>query len=99
MQPTASLAKPALEPDERAMLAATRQLPMWKDVFEPFVRDQLADYCAAIRGNCEALGVPYIDLNDLDYRGLCFVDYGHTTDIANGHIARCLAEHLGHSSG
>jgi acyl carrier protein len=94
MQPTASLAKPALEPDEQAMLAATRQLPMWQDVFEPFVRDRLAEYCAAIRDNCEALGVPYIDLDDLDYRGVCFVDYGHTTDTANGHIARRLAERL-----
>ncbi len=94
MQPTATLAKPELEPDERAMLAATRQFPMWKDVFEPFVLGRLADYAAAIRGNCEALGVPYIDLNDIDYPGLCFFDYGHTTDTANGHVARRLAECL-----
>jgi hypothetical protein len=92
MQPTSCLAKPELEPDEQAMLAATRQFPMWKDVFEPYVRDQLSDYVAAIQRNCEALNVPYIDLNAIDYQGVCFVDYGHTTDTANEQIARFLAE-------
>lgn len=94
MQPTSCLAKPALEPDEQALLAAFRQYPMWRDVFEPAVRDQLDDYIAGVRGNCDALGVPFVDLNAIDYQGVCFIDYGHTTDLANAHIADYLADYL-----
>jgi acyl carrier protein len=94
MQPTSTLAKPQLEPDEQAMLAAVRHVPMWRDVFEPYVRDQLPDYTAAIRANCAALDVPYLDLNAIDYPGICFVDYGHTTDLGNAQIAEHLARHL-----
>lgn len=94
MQPTSTLAKPELAPDEQALLAAVRQFPIWKDVFEPYVMTQLPAYTAAIRRNCEALGVPYVDLNEIDYDGVCFVDYGHTTDTANMQIANYLARHL-----
>jgi hypothetical protein len=98
MQPTATLAKPELEPDEQALLAAAQPFPIWKDVFEPYAMDQLPAYTAAIRANCEALDVPWLDLNDVDYRGICFVDYGHTTDLANAQIADHLARHLGFGS-
>lgn len=94
LQPTSTLAKPELEPDEQALIAAVRQFPIWKEVFEPYVRDQLPSYTAAIRDNCEALGVPFVDLNEVDYQGVCFVDYGHTTDLANAQIAAYLARRL-----
>jgi acyl carrier protein len=94
MQPTSTLAKPELEPDEQAMLAAVRQIPIWQDVFEPYARDQLPAYSAAVRANCEALDVPYVDLNEIDYQGVCFVDYGHTTDVANAQIAAYIAQQL-----
>lgn len=94
MQPTSTLAKPELEPDEQALLAAVRQFPIWKEVFEPYVMDRLPAYTAAVRRNCETLGVPYVDLNEVDYRGVCFVDYGHTTDTANAQIAEYIAIRL-----
>jgi acyl carrier protein len=94
MQPTSSLAKPELAADEQALLAAFRHYPMWKDVFEPYVMDQLSDYIEVIAGNCDVLDVPFIDLNEIHYQGICFVDYGHTTDAANEQIASYLADRI-----
>jgi hypothetical protein len=94
LQPVSCLAKPVLEPDEVALHAALHRMPMWKDIFEPYVIPGLPDYIDALRRNCEALGVPCVDLSQVDYRGFCFVDYVHTTDTANEQIADYLAERL-----
>jgi len=94
MQPLAPLAKPVLEPDEQALLALYRQRPISRNVFEPYLNDRLPELVATARAVCEGLGIPFLDLNAVDYRGLCFKDYGHTLDDGNRLIARRLADWL-----
>lgn len=93
MQPTATLAKPDPTPEERGLMAVHQHYnTMWKQVFEPYVAGLLPDFMAAVAQSCAALGVPYVDLNRLDYAGWCFCDQGHLNDRGNRIVADFLAE-------
>lgn len=93
MQPMAMLAKPpdALTPEEQGLFAVHQHYnTMWKEVVEPYAEQLLPAFMDAVADHCAALGVPYVDLNRLDYDGWCFCDQGHLTDRGN----RIVADHL-----
>ena len=96
MQPMATLAKPDPTPEERGLLAVHQHYnTMWRHVFEPYAEHLLPDFMAAVAANCAELGVPYTDLNQLDYEGWCFCDQGHVNDRGNRVAADFLAGWIG----
>jgi long-chain acyl-CoA synthetase len=97
MQPMAMLAKPphALTPEEEGLFAVHQHYnTMWKQVVEPYAERLLPAFMDAVAEHCAALGVPYTDLNQLDYDGWCFCDQGHLTDRGNRIVADFLANWL-----
>jgi acyl carrier protein len=91
MQPTTTLAKPELTLEEQGLIAVHQHYnSMWRQVFEPYVRDLLPEWIDAVAGVCADLDLPFTDLNRLDYQGWCFCDQGHLLDRGN----RVVAEHL-----
>lgn len=94
MQPMAMLAKPpaALTPEEQGLFAVHQHYnSMWKQVVEPYAERLLPAFMDAVANCCADLGVPYTDLNRLDYAGWCFCDQGHLTDRGNRVVADFLA--------
>ncbi|MCG6940950.1 MAG: acyl carrier protein, partial [Thiohalocapsa sp.] len=94
MQPVAALAKPVLEPDEQALFSVYRQFPFVRNVFLTYLLERVPALVASVRASCDALGVPFFDLNAIDYRGTCCKDDGHTLDEGNRQIAGRLAQWL-----
>jgi hypothetical protein len=93
MQPTTTLAKPELSLEEQGLIAVHQHYnSMWRQVFEPYVRDLLPEWIDAVADACAALDVPFTDLNRLDYDGWCFCDQGHLMDRGNQIVADHLAD-------
>jgi lysophospholipase L1-like esterase len=92
LQPIAGVTKPHLTEEEKYLFELySRTDKIWSRVVEQYAARVAKGYSQTLRQLCGDLGVPYTDLNDLDYEGWCFLDYGHMTDNGYRQVAEYLA--------
>lgn len=90
-QPLAVL-KPRLTPEEKESIRYDRSSDStWWKVSDAYSGLMWPRYIYALERMCADIGVPFVDLNELDLDGRYFIDYSHMTDWGYRKIMQYLA--------
>jgi hypothetical protein len=94
-QPFASTSKQILSLQEVELFKIMDSLQLWHwQIIKTHLKKLWPEYVAELESFCRTQNISFIDLNQIDFDGWCFVDRIHMTDNGYTQIANAIAREL-----